>query len=184
MPILPPEPDCFPEDLLDCWTPQSPGRWWALHTLARREKDLMRRLRKAEVSFYGPLVKRRSRTPSGRHIQSHLPLFPGYVFLCGEESDRQEALKTNCIARCLPVTDGAELMHDLRCIRQLIAADVPLTPESRLQPGTPVRVRSGSMAGLEGVVIKRHGKDWLVVNVQFLQRGASVMLEDFQFEAI
>ena len=40
------------------------------------------------------------------------------------------------------------------------------------------------MAGLEGVVVKRRGKDWLLVAVQFLQQGASVMLEDFQVEPL
>ena len=37
---------------------------------------------------------------------------------------------------------------------------------------------------LEGIVVKRRGKDWLVVAVRFLQQGASVLLEDFQVEPL
>ncbi len=75
-------------------------------------------------------------------------------------------------------------MHDLQQIRRLIELDAPLTIEARIEPGRRVRVRSGSMAGLEGTVTKRRGKDWLVVAVEFLQQGASVLLEDFQVEPL
>ena len=84
----------------------------------------------------------------------------------------------------LPVPDTEQLVHDLRQIRKLIATDAPLTPESRISPGARVRIKSGSMAGLEGVVVKRQGRDWLMVSVTFLQQGASVKLEDYQLEEI
>jgi hypothetical protein len=38
--------------------------------------------------------------------------------------------------------------------------------------------------GLEGVVIKRHGQDRLLVAVSFLQQGASIKIEDFEVERI
>ena len=152
--------------------------------MARREKELMRRLRALEVPFYSPLVSQRSRSPSGRARQSFLPLFPGYVFVCGDESARQTALTTNCVSRWLPVPDCAALVRDLQQIKRMIACEVALTPESRLEAGRRVRVRSGAMQGLEGVVVRRRGKEWLLVAVEFLQQGVSVLLEDFQVEAI
>jgi transcriptional antiterminator RfaH len=182
MPILPAEPDIYPATLLDLDEAASP--WWAMYTLARREKELMRRLRALEVPFYAPLVCQRTRSPSGRTRQSYLPLFPGYVFVCGDGSARQAALTTNCVSRSLEVPDSARLIHDLRQIKRMIASDVALTPESRIEVGRRVRVRSGSMLGLEGTVVRRRGKDWLLVIVEFLQQGVSVQLEDFQVEAI
>jgi transcriptional antiterminator RfaH len=185
MPILPLEPALFPEGLLD-----EPSRedadtaWWAMYTLARREKELMRRLRGLGVGHYGPLVKHRSRSPGGRTRESYIPLFAGYVFVRGNPQHRQLALTTNCVSRCLEVPDSTRLIHDLRQIRQLIETEAPLTPEARIEPGRRVRVRSGSMAGVEGTVVKRRGKDWLVVAVEFLRQGASVLLEDFQVEPL
>jgi len=113
-----------------------------------------------------------------------VPLFSGYVFLCGAEEARHRALTTNCISRCLTVSDAGRLVEDLRQIQRLIRADVPLTPESRIQSGTPVRVRSGPLMGVEGVVVRRQNKDRLLIAVRFLQQGASLLLEDFQVEAI
>lgn len=186
MPILPQEPDVYPEDLFDQngAVESSDVQWWALYTLARREKDLMRRLRGLKVPFYGPLAPKKTRSASGRVRVSYIPLFPGYVFVCGDEEHRRLALTTNCISRVLPVPDTVELMHDLQQVRQLILSDAPLSPESRLQAGMRVRVRSGVLAGVEGVVIKRHGKDRLLVAVEFLQQGASVSLEDYEVEPL
>lgn len=185
MPILPAEPDMFPEELLNPDVEESVGQeWFALYTLSRREKELMRRLRALGVPHYGPQIKKKSRSPSGRVRESYMPLFAGYVFLRGTQQHRLQALTTNCVARCIEVRDGARLERDLRQIRQLIATDAPLTPESRLEPGQRVRVRSGSMMGLEGQVVRRRGRDWLVVAVEFLQQGASVLLEDFQVEPL
>jgi transcriptional antiterminator RfaH len=186
MPILPGEPDIYPPELLDRVgdSDLSGGQWWAMYTLARREKELMRRLRAFDIPFYSPLVAKRTRSPGGRVRQSFVPLFASYVFMFGDSQQRHQALTSNCISRTLSVPDATGLVHDLQQIRRLIALDAPLTVEARIEPGRRVRVRSGSMAGLEGTVVKRRGKDWLVVAVEFLQQGASVLLEDFQVEPL
>jgi transcription antitermination factor NusG len=185
MPILPQEPDVFPESLFgEEFVLDPAAKWWAIYTLPRREKELMRRLRRLEISFYCPMIKRRSRSAAGRARTSFNPLFPGYVFLLGTEEQRYKALTTNCISRCLEVPDGAQLIHDLRQIRQLIQADAPLTPEARIEPGMRIRIKSGALMGLEGSVIKRRGTERLLVIVQFLQQGASVELEDYQVDRI
>jgi transcriptional antiterminator RfaH len=186
MPILARESDIFPEQLLEPLADgaTSPSPWGALYTLPRREKELMRRLRAWQVPFYSPIIERRTQSPQGRVRKSYVPLFSGYVFLCGSEDERHRALTTNCVSRCLTVPDCGRLVEDLRQIRRLILADVPLTPESKIQAGTRVRVRSGSLAGVEGVVVRRQSKERLLVAVQFLQQGASLLLDDFQVEAI
>src|SRR5256885_5402719 len=132
------------------------------------------------IGFYSPLVERRTKSPGGRVRKSYLPLFAGYVFMRGEEETRHRALTTNCISRTLTVPDGEALTSDLRQIRRLILSNVPLAPEARIQPGTPVRVRGGPLAGVEGVVVRRQNKERLLVAVRFLQQGASLLLEDFQ----
>ena len=186
MPILAQEPDVYPEGLFvdDDFEPADESHWWAVYTLSRREKDLMRRLRAFEISHYGPMIKRRRRSPSGRIRITHVPLFAGYVFLLANEEQRHQALTTNCISRCLPIPDADQLWHDLRQISRLVEGKAQLTPEARIEPGMAVRIKSGSMAGTEGYVVKRHGQQRLVVAVRFLQQGASVLMEDVQVERI
>jgi transcription antitermination factor NusG len=194
MPILPKQRDIFPDDLLD--TPQAvdgrDGRdchaghaghgWIAFYTLSRREKDLMRRLEAAALPFYAPLVKRRLLSPGGRARLSYVPLFPGYVFSFVDDAQRRVALATNTIARWLPIQDADAFVADLRNIKRLIDTDRPLTPEARLEPGQPVRVRSGPLRGMEGMVVKRRGEQRLVVAVRFVNQGVSIELEDVDLE--
>jgi transcriptional antiterminator RfaH len=186
MPILAPELSLYPADLFDRVdaAADADARWWALYSLPRQEKQLMRRLHVQDTSFYAPVVAKRSRAPSGRVRVSHVPLFGGYVFLYGNGAQRHTAMTTNCVSRCLEVADGKELTRDLRAIHKLIASGEPLTAEARLEAGQPVRIRSGALAGMEGVVIRRANETRLLVAVNFLQRGASVLVDDCQLEQL
>ena len=186
MPILAREPDLHPDDLLDrpALGREETATWWALYCLPRQEKQLMRRLRALDVSFYSPLIGKRFRSPSGRIRTSYIPLFSSYVFIYGDVGQRHTAQATRCISHWLAAPDSAALTDDLRQIRRLVDSGAPLTPEARLGPGTRVRVCSGLFAGLEGVVIRRAKETRLLVAINFLQRGASVLLEDCQLEQL
>ncbi len=160
------------------------GTWWALYTLARFEKKLMRQLLEIEVPFYGPTISRRYRSPQGRIRTSVEPLFPNYVFIMGDEMARYKAVSTGSVSRWMPVADSAELVTDLRQIRSLILTDAPLSPELRLQPGQKVRVKTGVFKGFEGTIIRRENEVRLLISVRYMGRGASVALDDCQLEAI
>ena len=183
MPILPAEPDCLPEDLLDLPASET-ASWWLLYTKSRQEKSLMRQLRKHEIPHYGPLIPQRRRSPAGRIRESHVPLFAGYVFLQGDNEARYEAVCTGHILKADPIPDTETLVQDLRQIRDLIQLGVPLTIESRLQAGQQVRIRSGAFAGYEGTVLRREQETRLLVAVRFMEQGVSVKLDDCQLELI
>ncbi len=187
MPLLKKEIDLYPAGLLDQAEADDPGglvRWWAMYTMSRSEKLLMRKLVKLDIPFYGPAVERRFRSPTGRVRTSHVPLFSNYVFLRGDSSQRHAALSTNCISRCFEVGDSLQLTQDLRRIWQLIQVGQPLTPEARLVEGDRVRVKTGAFAGFEGVIVRRDKETRLLVAVNFTQQGASVVLDDCQLELL
>ena len=186
MSILAAEPNLFPETLFDRASEASDedACWWVMYCLARQEKQLMRRLRALEVAHYCPLIAKRNRSPSGRIRTSYIPLFSGYTFVFGSNQDRYAAVATGCVSRCLEVADGALLRHDLQQIQELIALGRPLTPEARLLAGDRVRVGSGPFRGFEGVIIRRQNKTRLLVAVNYLQQGASMLLDDCQLEPL
>ncbi len=183
MPILPREPDIYPEDLLD-HQPAGEKQWWVIYTLARREKAFVRRLRELAIHHYCPLFPHRVKLGDGRIRTSWNPLFAGYVFLRGDEGDRHAAMTTNCVSRCLSVPNAERLVLDLRRIRQAIESGAPITPQDKLEPGKVVRIRSGPLEGLEGVIVNRRGKHHLIVMVSFIQRGASIELDVVDVEPV
>ncbi|MEM9826366.1 MAG: transcription termination/antitermination NusG family protein [Planctomycetota bacterium] len=188
MPILPPEPDLFPDDLLTCEElleqANVDASWYSAYTKSRQEKLLMRHLRQLEVPHYGPLIPKRSRSPAGRVRSSLVPLFSNYVFLLADEMQRYNAICTGCIMKATPVVDHVELVQDLRQIQSLISMDAPMTIESRIEPGQRVRVRNGSFAGYEGIAVRRDAETCLIVSVRFMEQGVSVKLDDCQLEKI
>jgi transcription antitermination factor NusG len=186
MPILPAEPDVYPADLwqdgsVASW---SGKRWWCLHTKPRQEKAAARDLRVRGVAYYLPQVVHELRTPQGRKIRSVVPLFTSYLFLLGDERERVEALKGNRLANVLEVADQGLLTHDLRQIHQMLSSGLAVLPEPMMPVGAKVRIKTGPLAGIEGTVMRRGKRDQFVAVVQFLGRGATVDLEDWQVEQI
>ena len=211
MPILPQEQDIWPLDLLGSdlvsieshtevettapdqrsaaentsdADPDDPSNWWALYTLARFEKKLMRQLLDEQIPFFGPTIACRRRSPQGRIRVTYEPLFPNYVFIRGNQETRYQAVCTGSVSRWMPVPNPFELVTDLRQVRQLILTGAPLAPERRLEPGQKVRVKSGAFKGFEGTIIRREKEVRLLVYVRYMGQGASVALDDCQLEAL
>jgi transcriptional antiterminator RfaH len=187
MPIRAAEPDCYPANLLDDYLlpdfakANEPRRWWAAYTLPRQEKSLARQLLAMEIPFYLPLVSQ-VRFVRGRRQKSFLPVFSSYVFVCATDDQRIGALETNRIAQLFSTPHEDGLTRDLRNIRALIESGEPLTLESRLQAGQRVRVKNGALEGIEGTIVERRGEERLLVSVEFLQQGVSILISDYQVE--
>jgi transcription antitermination factor NusG len=185
MPILDREIDLYPDDLLDHEPGSDPEQaWWAVYTRSRHEKELMRRLLKMHIGFYAPTISKRYKSPAGRVRNSFIPLFANYVFLHGSINDRYDAFTTNCVSTIREIPNPKELLHELRQIRDLINLQIPLLPESRIQPGQRVRVKSGRLKGIEGTVLRRDRELRLLVAVNFIQQGASLLLDDCELEVV
>ncbi len=188
MPILKRETSLFPDDLFDetyqAHHLESGARWWAIYTISRKEKDFMRKLNASKVAFYCPIIAKTYRSTQGRTRTSYLPLFTNYVFLFGNEEQRQIALKTNCISQCLQIPQHTELVKDLRQIETLINTKETITVESQLQPGEAVRIKTGPFAGIEGTIFQRRSQARFMVTVNYLQQGASLLLGEWDLEKI
>ncbi|MEQ9410753.1 MAG: transcription termination/antitermination NusG family protein [Fuerstiella sp.] len=187
MPILDQEPDLYPANLLtspEIVVPE--GDWFAIYTLSRREKDLMRRLRAQKIAHYGPMVAKRTRSPSGRIRTSYVPLFTGYVFVCGSEEDRYNTVATGCVSRCLPVQEADQLITDLRQIRVLEEQGEDLQAEVRPTVGQRARIVRGPLREKElvGTITQVNTQHRLTIMVNFLQQGASIIIDEADVELL
>jgi transcriptional antiterminator RfaH len=178
MPILPAEPAVFPDDLFEA-TSSADGadrRWWVLHTKPRQEKALSRRLFEQQLPYFLPLQRRRT-LMRGRAMTSYAPLFPSYVFQFSNEQERGSALATGRVVQTLPVTDQQRLWTELNQIHRLLDSGRAVAAEQGLTPGALVEICSGPLTGLRGKILTTASGRRFVVQVDFIQRGASVLLE-------
>ena len=171
MPILHKECEIFPDDLFDLPTAAAP--WEVAHLRSRQEKTVARLLLEARKPFYLPQTKHIEKR-SGRTFVSHLPLFPGYIFLRRVEGLRQTLWRTRAVASMLEVSDQAQLTADLLQIRQLQTRGAVLTPVTDLIVGDAVRVRDGVFSGYTGIVMEERGALRLIVSVAMLKKLVAV----------
>ena len=113
---------------------------------------------------------------------SHLPLFPGYIFVVGNDLDPARTIRE--VVRSLSVNDQQQIERDLREIDRLLRCGQPVTREERLRPGMFARIVSGPLAGMCGQVLKNSKGVRLVLQVHFLQQGASVEVDTAAIEAL
>jgi len=155
-------------------------QWTAVHTKPRCEKLLARYCLHYAIPCYLPL-RRRVQRYQRRRVVTLLPMFTGYVFVQLHPEQHGIVYQSHKAVRILPVDEPREvrLLADLRNVRRLeiIGRDRPVEVMPQIVPGRLVRIRTGPLRGVEGVVQFLHGKARVVVNVEMLGHAAAVDLD-------
>jgi transcription antitermination factor NusG len=163
------------------------AEWFAIHTYARHEKRVASQVALKRIDHYLPMVARLHQW-SDRRKEVHLPLFPCYMFVRVAPSPERlvQVLQVPGVIRF--VGQGREPVpipdNQIGDIQKLIASKLALDPYPFLKVGQRVRIRSGPLEGVEGILVRRNGARRLVISVDSLQRSLSVCLEGFEVEAI
>lgn len=171
-------PLLFPADLLhgEGTAAQSDHHWWLVHTKPRQEKKFAEEMRRSEIAHYLPVTYCKA-VSRGRDRYAWLPLFPGYMFIKCDAEGRLAALKTNRVVAIQVVDDPVLLQRQLATLADLIEQGVPLRVEERIEAGREVEIKSGTLKGKRGIVIRRGGKSRLFIAIAELLGGVSLELE-------
>ena len=159
------------------------GPWWVAHTKSRNEKALAQDFISKQISYFLPMSWKIQRK-HGRKIRSLLPLFGGYVFFCGSENERIEALRTNRIANIIEVKDQRQLVDELTRIEVALHKGAPLEPHNYVKAGQRWRVKGGPLMGMEGIVIKTKATARLILQIDILGQAASMDIDIDTIEII
>jgi len=158
------------------------GTWWVAHTKSRNEKALAWQMKRKDISYFLPMTEKVS-SSKGRKIRSLLPIFPGYVFFCGQENDRVTVLQTNRVANIIPARDQEQLVRELTPIERVLKSGEKLKPHNYIEAGQRCRVTAGPLAGTEGIV-EIGNQTRLVLQVDMLGQATSVEIDMDMIEII
>jgi transcription antitermination factor NusG len=160
-----------------------PGTWWVAQTKSRCEKAFATDLANRGIACFLPMIERLTFS-GGRKRRGMMPLFAGYVFFCGSETDRHTALLTDRLAKVIEVRDQRRLVKELSATHRVLLHKVALDPYPFAAVGRRVRVAMGPLEGTEGVVVRRDGRDRLVLQVSILGQGSAMEIAPELLEPI
>lgn len=155
------------------------ARWYAAYTSANHEKRVSEQLGMREVEHFLPLYPS-VRQWKDRRVKLDMPLFPGYVFVRMALRDRLRVLQVPGVA-CLVGFDGtpAALPADeIETLRASLGKNVRVQPHPYVVVGQRVSLRSGPLAGLTGILLRRKSGARFVVSVHLIQRSVAVEMDE------
>ena len=161
--------------------------WYAVQTRSRHEKLVARQLEGQGFSTFVPLTSQ-LRQWSDRRKLVDLPLFPGYAFLrlAYRPEQRLRVLKTEGIVAFVGIHGQGMPIPDrqIEQIKTLLDAKVPAESHPFLKVGQRVRIRSGSLNGIEGILVGQESDRMMVISVDLIQRSVCIRLHGYEVEPI
>ncbi len=146
------------------------GTWWVAHTKSRFEKVFAWDLVERGIGYFLPMVWR-AKISGGRKRRFLLPLFPSYVFFCGDDEDRYTAMTTKRLCQAIKVVDQNDLVTEMAAIERALNGKATLDPYPFAAVGRRCRITSGALRGIEGVVVQRNKLARIVLEVTMLGQG-------------
>jgi transcription antitermination factor NusG len=161
------------------------ARWYAAHTSANHEKRVAAQLGAREVEHFLPLYESVRRWKD-RRVKLELPLFPGYIFVQMALRDRLKVQQVPGVAR-LVAFDGkpAALPEgEIEAMRRSLDSGLRAEPHPYLTVGRRVRLKSGPLAGMQGLLLRRKGNFRVVISIELIQRSVAVDVDATDLEAV
>ena len=159
LPASRPSVECPPEKNLA-------PKWFAVYTAPRHEKRVGQYLGVKQIEHYVPLYQARRKWSDGTTVTLDLPLFPGYLFVRIDRSQRASLPESEIDA----LRAGLPLRH--------------AEPHPLLTAGQRVRICSGALAGMVGVVVRRKNSLRVVLTMDLIRQSVAVEVDESELETI
>ena len=150
-------------------------KWFAAYTSPRHEKAVSRQLQSRSIESFLPLYSSVRRWKNGCRVAIEQPLFPGYVFV---RVPRRESVRVLQVSGVVSIVGTGREPSPLPTAEiESLRAALPLRilePHPHLVAGAKVRITSGPLAGLVGIVIRKKSNVRVVLTLDLIQQSVSV----------
>ena len=160
-------------------------RWYAAYTSANHEKRVAEQFVVRSVEHFLP-VYASVRRWKDRRVTLQLPLFPGYVFVHFALRDRLQVLQIPGVAKLVSFngTPAVLLEEEIEALRASLENGVRAEPHPYLKVGRRVRVKSGPMTGMEGILVRRKNRSRFVISLDLIMRSVAVEVDALELEPL
>jgi transcription antitermination factor NusG len=160
-------------------------RWYAVYTTARHEKRIAGHCGVRGIEHFLPLYRTLRRYKNGFKLNLELPVFPSYIFVHIVGAERVRVLEIPGVL--LIVSRGRDPIALPDFEIESLRAGLHLRrfePHPYLVVGERVRIRSGSMEGWEGVLVRKKNDFRVVLTLDTIMRSIVVEVDADELECV
>jgi len=159
--------------------------WLALFTIPQHEQSVVRQLELRHIESYLPVCESTHVWKNRQRVKVLKPLFPTYVFACVGGSERSAIYRSPGVLRIVgnsqgPIAIPSEEIEFLRSdfCRQRVE------PYRELVVGQKVRIKSGTMQGVQGVLVRKKDSLRFVLTLELINQHAAVEVAAEELEPV
>jgi transcription antitermination factor NusG len=161
-------------------------RWYAVFTVPQNEKSAARQLALREVESFLPTYETVRVWKNRQRVRTVLPLFPSYLFVHINCRQRGKVLQSPGVIHIVgnsreqvPVPDA-----EIELLRSGVRGR-NMEPYLELVVGKKVRIKSGSMEGVQGVLVRKGNGLRFVLALEMINQYAAIEVgaEDLEYVA-
>ncbi len=160
-------------------------KWCAVYTLPQNERSVVKHIDIHQIESFLPTWESTHVWKNRQRVKIIQPLFPSYLFVRIHATERSMVLRSPGVVRIvgnshgpIPIPDAEiEFLRSEFC-RQRIE------PYLDLVVGDRVRIKRGSMRGVEGVLVRKNYGLRFVVTLDLINRHAAVEVDADELEPV
>lgn len=162
-----------------------PLPWYAVYTKHHHERSACELLAGKGFEVFLPLYRAEHRWKDRTKVIS-LPVFPCYLFVQTGLERKLSILKTLGVFWLVEAGGRpCEVPYtEIEAIRKATRSSARIEPHGYLQGGDRVRVREGSLKGIEGILTRVKSRCRVVLSVHLLQKAVAVEVDYATVERI
>jgi transcription antitermination factor NusG len=160
-------------------------QWYAVFTYPQNEKSALKQLELREVEAFLPTFETTKIWKNRQRVKTILPLFPTYLFVNIEKEERVKVLQSPGVIQIVGShrQDASIAASEIELLRASVRG-CSVEPYRELAVGKAVRIKRGSMEGVEGVLVRKGNGLRFVLNLKLINQCAAIEVDAEDLEQV
>jgi transcription antitermination factor NusG len=161
------------------------ARWFAVYTNSRHEKCVAKHFDERQIESFLPLYQKLHHWRKRNRVRLDLPLFPNYVFVHIAPQQRISVLAVPGVLGMVGRGQIASALPDAEIESLRIGLQLrKFEPHPYLVAGERVRIKAGSMEGMEGILLRKKNELRVVLTLDLIKRSVAVEVDALDVEPV